>query len=47
MAKEYDYIVINDILEKAIKEMESIIISERIRTAKRLSYINSFFTHNP
>ncbi len=43
MAKKYDYIVINDELEKAIKETESIIISERIRTERRLSYINSFF----
>ena len=41
MAKQYDYIVMNDILETAIKEMESIIISERIRTEKRLSYIDS------
>ncbi len=43
MAKKYDYIVINDELEKAIKETESIIISERIRTDRRLSYISSFF----
>ena len=43
MAKEYDYLIINDILEKAIKEVESIIISERCRTSRRLSCINTLF----
>jgi len=47
VAKVYDYIVINEILEIAIKEMESIIISERIRTVKRLYYINSLLGDSP
>ena len=47
MAKLYDYIVINEVLETAIKEMESIIISERIRTVKRLYYINSLLGDSP
>jgi guanylate kinase len=29
---EYDYVIINDILEKAIKELESIVIAQRTRT---------------
>jgi len=46
MSLKYDYIIINDILDKAIKEAESIIISERCRTLNRLSYVNSLFnTH--
>lgn len=43
MAREYDYVVINEMLDKAIKEVESIIISERCRTSRRLSHISSLF----
>jgi len=32
--KNYDYIVVNDRLDKAYRELESIIISSRLRTAK-------------
>ncbi len=41
MAERYDYIVINDSLERAIKEMEAIIIAERCKTAKRLELVRS------
>jgi guanylate kinase len=30
---EYDYVIINDNLEKAIREFEAIILSYRVRTA--------------
>lgn len=29
---EYDYVIINDIFEKALRELEAIIISHRVRT---------------
>ncbi len=32
--KNYDYVVINDDLKKALRELESIIIARRLRTAK-------------
>jgi guanylate kinase len=32
--KEYDYIVVNDRLDKAYRELESVIISSRLRTSK-------------
>jgi len=32
--KDYDYIVVNDRLDKAYRELESIIISSRLRTSK-------------
>ncbi len=41
MSKKYDFIVINHILDKAVKEVESIIVAERCRALKRLSYVNS------
>lgn len=43
MAGEYDYIVVNDVIEKAVKEIEAIVISERCRASKRLSLIYSMF----
>jgi guanylate kinase len=35
----YDYIVINDDLERAIGEVQSIVISERCRTARKLEHV--------
>ncbi len=32
--KDYDYIVVNDSLDKAYRELESIIVSSRLRTSK-------------
>ena len=29
--REYDYVIINDVLEEAIKELESIVISQRTK----------------
>ncbi len=39
----YDYVIINDNLERAIEEAKSIVISERCRTARRLSGIKDIF----
>jgi guanylate kinase len=39
----YDYVIINDHLERAIEEARSIVISERCRTARRLSGIKGIF----
>jgi guanylate kinase len=39
----YDYIVVNDHLEKAIGEVQAIIISERCRTVNRLPHIKELF----
>jgi len=39
----YDYIIVNDKLEKAIGETQSIIISERCLTARRLPEIRKVF----
>ena len=39
----YDYIVVNDHLEKAIGEVQAIIASERCRTVKRLPHIKALF----
>jgi guanylate kinase len=30
--REYDYVIINDIFEKALKEVEAVIVSNRVRT---------------
>ncbi len=38
--KNYDYIVINDNLKKALRELESIVIARRLRTAKVKLKIN-------
>ena len=38
----YDYIVINDALNKAVGEVASIIISERCRRSNRLSFVEKF-----
>ena len=37
----YDYLIINDHLEKAIEEAQAIIISQRCRTARRLKGVTS------
>ncbi len=42
MAKSYDFIVLNDRLEDAVKETEAIIISERCKKEKRIGLINEF-----
>ena len=39
----YDYIIINDRLEKAIREAQSIIISERCRTERQLPGVKGLF----
>lgn len=39
----YDYIVINDDLEKAISEAQSIIVSERCRRVRRMDWVSAHF----
>ena len=39
----YDYIVINDDLEKAIDEARSIIVSERCRRVRRMDWVSAHF----
>ncbi len=39
----YDYIVINDDLEKAVFEAQSIIVSARCRRARRMDWVNAHF----
>jgi len=39
----YDYIVINDDLEKAIHEAQSIIVSERCRRVRRMDWVSAHF----
>jgi guanylate kinase len=39
----YDYIVINDDLEKAIHEAQSIIVSERCRWVRRMDWVSAHF----
>jgi guanylate kinase len=39
----YDYIVINDDLEKAVSESRSIVLSARCRTARRMAWVRSHF----
>jgi len=39
----YDYIIINDDLEKAVFEAQSIIVSARCRRAYRMAWVNSHF----
>ena len=39
----YDYIVINDDLEKAIHEARSIIVSERCRRVRRMDWVSAHF----
>jgi len=41
MAERYDYIVLNDVLEKAVKEVESIILAKRCEAKKRLGLVES------
>ena len=39
----YDYIIFNDDLDRAVKEVVSIVLSERCRTARRLSLVEETF----
>ena len=39
-AEEYDYIVVNDVLEEAVNDIASIITSEQLRTARQRNLIN-------
>ena len=39
MVRYYDFIVINDRIEKAVKEVEAIIIAERCKKEERISCI--------
>jgi len=39
----YDYIIVNDVLERAIEEFKSIILAERCRTARRAPQLKSLF----
>ena len=39
----YDYIVINDVLETAVREARSIIVSRRCRTSRRKRYVRERF----
>ena len=39
----YDYIVVNEDLETAVKEIQSIIISERCRTGRRMPTVKKIF----
>jgi guanylate kinase len=41
-AREYDYIVVNDSLEKAIAGVEAILASERMRSSKMLPFLNEW-----
>lgn len=41
--KRYDYMVINDDLEKAVSEVEAIIVSARLRTPRQLPVIRRMF----
>jgi guanylate kinase len=40
IARYYDYIVINDSVENAAKELEAIILAQKCRTENRTQYIN-------
>ena len=39
----YDYIIINDDLEKAIEEAQAIVLSTRCRTAQQAPVVEKFF----
>lgn len=39
-AEEYDYIVVNDVLDEAVNDIASIITSEQLRTARQRNLIN-------
>lgn len=38
--KQYDYIIINDVLEDAVDTLSGIVESEKVRTSRMLSWIN-------
>ena len=42
-AKNYDYIIINDSLEGAIRDLNSIILAERCKKGKTLKLLDNFF----
>jgi guanylate kinase len=42
-AKWYDYIIVNDVFSKAVEELKSIIIAERLRTSVIINYIGKEF----
>ena len=39
LAREYDYIVINDVAEEAAAELDAIITAEQCRAADRIEFI--------
>jgi guanylate kinase len=39
----YDYVIVNENLEKAIAELQSIVISERCRTARQMARVKKIF----
>jgi len=41
-APEFDYVVVNDDLEKAVSELEAIIVAERCRASRQLEVIRRF-----
>jgi guanylate kinase len=42
-AKWYDYIIVNDVFSKAVEELKSIIIAERLRTSVIINFIGKEF----
>ena len=40
--KEYEYLVVNDVLDKAVKELEQIIAAERLRVSRNEDFIVKF-----
>ena len=39
---DYDYLIINDVLDKAIRQLEQIVAVERLRVSRNQEYIDSF-----
>ena len=39
-AEEYDYIVVNDVLDEAVEDIAAIIVSERLRLSRQYRLIN-------
>jgi guanylate kinase len=42
-AAEYDYVVVNDDLERTIAEVRAIVLAERCRTTRRLQWLHNCF----
>lgn len=40
--KEYEYLIVNDVLDKAVKELEQIIAAERLRVFRNEDFIEKF-----